>query len=254
MTELAEIKITSQYINNACENIKFNEIFDYNKNISLFKENDFYVQSFSTGKELRVDLIKDFKIIKSIFFSLGMTGTFSFCEKDKYKHNRLSFLSNGDKNLNLIDIRKFAKWRFDEDWSKNRGPCPVSEFDLFNSQLSKAISGKTNYFLKRDISEVLLDQKYFNGIGNYLRAEILYRAKILPSRNSYTVLSDSENFLLITNLCKSVAEEAIYLGGGQIKNWKNPFGKEKVNFSNWLKVYGRGENYIDKTKRRIWFN
>jgi endonuclease VIII-like 1 len=111
-----------------------------------------------------------------------------------------------------------------------------------------------NYFAKRDISEVLLEQKYFNGIGNYLRAEILYRAKILPSRNSYDILSDSNNFQVISNLCKSVAEEAIYLGGGQIKNWKNPFGKEKINFSNWLKVYGRGESYFDKTKRRIWFN
>ena len=28
---------------------------------------------------------------------------------------------------------------------------------------------------KKPICEVLLDQKHFNGIGNYLRAEILYR-------------------------------------------------------------------------------
>ena len=27
----------------------------------------------------------------------------------------------------------------------------------------------------KPICEVLLNQKYFNGIGNYLRAEILYR-------------------------------------------------------------------------------
>ena len=28
---------------------------------------------------------------------------------------------------------------------------------------------------KKPICEVLLDQKFFNGVGNYLRAEILYR-------------------------------------------------------------------------------
>ena len=30
-------------------------------------------------------------------------------------------------------------------------------------------------FKNKPICEVMLNQKYFNGIGNYLRAEILYR-------------------------------------------------------------------------------
>ena len=38
------------------------------------------------------------------------------------------------------------------------------------------------------ICETLLNQKYFNGIGNYLRAEILYRLKIPPFTKARDVL------------------------------------------------------------------
>ncbi|XP_011855790.1 PREDICTED: endonuclease 8-like 1 [Mandrillus leucophaeus] len=34
----------------------------------------------------------------------------------------------------------------------------------------------------------LLDQRFFNGIGNYLRAEILYRLKIPPFEKARSVL------------------------------------------------------------------
>jgi hypothetical protein len=38
----------------------------------------------------------------------------------------------------------------------------------------------------RPVCEVLLNQQYFNGIGNYLRAEILFRAGIPPfQRNDH---------------------------------------------------------------------
>ncbi|EOA92697.1 Endonuclease VIII-like 1, partial [Anas platyrhynchos] len=40
----------------------------------------------------------------------------------------------------------------------------------------------------KPICEALLNQKYFNGIGNYLRAEILYRLKIPPFEKARTVL------------------------------------------------------------------
>ncbi|KFZ62894.1 Endonuclease 8-like 1, partial [Podiceps cristatus] len=40
----------------------------------------------------------------------------------------------------------------------------------------------------KPICEALLNQKFFNGIGNYLRAEILYRLKIPPFEKARTVL------------------------------------------------------------------
>jgi len=38
------------------------------------------------------------------------------------------------------------------------------------------------------ICEALLDQRFFNGIGNYLRAEILYRLRIPPFEKAREVL------------------------------------------------------------------
>uniref|UniRef100_A0A8C4VZ11 Endonuclease 8-like 1 n=1 Tax=Gopherus evgoodei TaxID=1825980 RepID=A0A8C4VZ11_9SAUR len=40
----------------------------------------------------------------------------------------------------------------------------------------------------KPICEALLNQKFFNGIGDYLRAEILYRLKIPPFEKARTVL------------------------------------------------------------------
>lgn len=47
----------------------------------------------------------------------------------------------------------------------------------------------------RPICEVLLNQKYFNGIGNYLRAEILFRLNIPPFVKARTVLEGLQTHL-----------------------------------------------------------
>ena len=41
----------------------------------------------------------------------------------------------------------------------------------------------------RPLCETMLNQKYFNGVGNYLRAEVLYRLKIRPFEKARTVLA-----------------------------------------------------------------
>ena len=41
------------------------------------------------------------------------------------------------------------------------------------------------------ICEVMLEQRYFNGIGNYLRAEILHRASVHPFTPARTAITDA---------------------------------------------------------------
>lgn len=78
-----------------------------------------------------------------------------------------------------MDVRRFGKWRWG-DWGKDRSPDPVQEFDKFCDNIKNAYLKpiKARSFHSTTIGEMLLNQKYFNGIGNYLRAEILYEAKI----------------------------------------------------------------------------
>lgn len=57
--------------------------------------------------------------------------------------------------------------------------CPTRE-NVLRNLADKAFD--------RPICEALLDQRFFNGIGNYLRAEILYRLRIPPFEKARTVL------------------------------------------------------------------
>lgn len=80
-----------------------------------------------------------------------------------------------------------------------------------------------------EICEVLLEQKYFNGIGNYLRAEVMYRAGIspfvvardvfknTPSNPDFSNLNEnSDKGLLVLYLCKKIPEEVIEQGSYHI--------------------------------------
>ena len=96
-----------------------------------------------------------------------------------------------------------------------------------------------------------MNQKYFNGIGNYLRAEILYR---LPYLNPF--LTAREAIIeepKILELCKDIPNLAYVRGGGQIKDWDNPFGQTPGKF---MKCYGNSEmlKVKDKNARMFWYD
>ena len=64
-----------------------------------------------------------------------------------------------------------AGWGGRQNGSYVPGLCPSRENVLRN------LADKV---FDRPICEALLDQRFFNGIGNYLRAEILYRSASRP--------------------------------------------------------------------------
>lgn len=58
---------------------------------------------------------------------------------------------------------------------------------------------------KLKIQDFLMEQKYFSGIGNYLRAEILYRSRINPFR-TLAQLSDVELEIIYQNTLETINE------------------------------------------------
>ena len=72
--------------------------------------------------------------------------------------------------LSLCD--RFGKWEVSDTWSASRGPDPVFEYKAFRSNV---LDNLTATVFSKPLCEVLHDQRFFNGIGNYLRAEIIYR-------------------------------------------------------------------------------
>ncbi|NXP66656.1 NEIL1 Endonuclease, partial [Chloropsis cyanopogon] len=103
------------------------------------------------------------------------------------RHAHLRFLTRESppRALCFVDPRRFGSWRLGDAWQPERGPCVVSEYQAFRENVLKNLDDRA---FDKPICEVLLNQKYFNGIGNYLRAEILYRLKIPPFEKARTVL------------------------------------------------------------------
>jgi endonuclease VIII-like 1 len=96
-----------------------------------------------------------------------------------------------------------------------------------------------------------MNQKYFGGIGNYLRAEILLKANQNPFVTAREAITTNPKVL---ELCHTLPGEAYILGGGQLKDWKNPFQVPDNGFEDWMQCYGRMANIIDKAGRRFWFD
>jgi len=118
-----------------------------------------------------------------LFIHLGMTGKIRV-EPEDYrpaKHDHI-VLFQRERALVFTDSRQFGRVRFhhgpdDPKWWKSETPEIRSrEFDqkFFDSFLDR--------HRKAPIKAVLLMQNGFPGIGNWMADEILWRAKILPSK------------------------------------------------------------------------
>lgn len=255
MPELAEIKIMAEYINSSCQDQDFTSISVSDavaSRLALVTPSDlqvFTIHANSRGKELKLLLNKGYPTEKELSISMGMSGYWKFCKEneERPKHTHLKFNTANLGSLCLVDARRFAKWRWKTE-STNRGPCPVSEFEDFKKNIYSALSKK---LFKKPIHILLMDQRYFNGIGNYLRAEILYRAGQDPFESADTAILNNPQIL---ELCKIIPIESYYIGGGQLKDWKNPFEVQPSGFNEWIRCYGKSDSSIvDKNGRVLWY-
>lgn len=261
MPEIAEVKLTSEFIdsyhNTEFVTLEKSPVSKVKTDLSLLTFNKFTVTSKSRGKELIIDFIDiESESTKRLKVTLGMSGAWVYFnpsnpQYEKYlKHCHLRLTDTKGFILGLYDIRRFAKWSW-SDFNSSRGPCPISQEQQF-IDLIKANWNTHKHFQNQKLSEILMNQKWFNGVGNYLRAEILYRLDVNPFQPA-SLLTKSQIDTLITitiNCCKT----AYKLGGGQLKNWTNPNGEDPQSFNDWIKCYGKLNKTIDATGRTFWYN
>jgi len=241
-----------------------------------FEAETFSLQAESRGKELKVYLdpqndesqkkTKKKKSeslpeqsVKHLLFRFGMSGCFkltSVNEIPKHAHLRF-FTQNGQDVLSFVDYRRFGTWIINGDWGPDRGPDSVVEYKDFRQNV---LDNLKNPAFNKAICETLLNQEFFNGIGNYLRAEILYRCKVPPFTQSRSVLEP-----LLTNvkteepdileLCHLVPKEVLSLGGGKGYDVEHD-PEEEQTFTNWLRCYYQDgmQNLVDHNGRTIWFS
>lgn len=261
MPELAEIKIMSDHINNKCGDKEF---FLLEKNPAHKSKTDLSpiheiissgcnIFSEARGKELRMDFKnKENKI--SLFFMMGMSGNFKFGNSQQEpKHTHLKFRTREGEYLYMYDLRRFARWKVGTQWNTERGPCPVNEFVEFRKNLHESLDRKC---FQKPIYEVLMNQEYFNGIGNYLRAEILGRIDSDPTVSGKEFITKNPE---VVDLCKRIPQEAYILGGGRLKDWYNneKINQEDLDFKSWMRFYGNRETCIpfkDSNGRTFWID
>jgi len=294
MPEGPELYLSSKYINKVCKDHVFGgkvEKSDVSKNPAVDWDCPAYtISACSRGKEIKVILTDITQEIKSndsdkrklpntmaIVVRFGMSGIFKFTKADDLpKHSHLRFYTvNDDTNmvLSFVDARRFGHWEVNGDWTPNRSPDPIYEYELFRKNV---LSNLKDAAFNKPICEVIMNQKYFNGIGNYLRAEILHRAKVPPFQQARAVLekldmdiddgkvgdgtnaSNSKQVPDVLELCHICPTEVIDLGGGkwyQQEDTSTNDDRKEDAFVSWLQCYFQpGMNTLfDHNRRTIWF-
>jgi DNA-formamidopyrimidine glycosylase len=135
------------------------------------------------------------------------------------------------------DPRHFGTVKFVDDPKehekklKTLGPCilgPRLDAVLFaENVLSKP---------ERTIAEALMDQSVVSGCGNYIKAEVLYRAGVSPWRNVADI--GPEEYLLLRDSMWDVAGESYTTQGATISTYRTPDGDKGTTQFN-FRVYSK---------------
>jgi formamidopyrimidine-DNA glycosylase len=164
----------------------------------------------------------------------GMTGQWS-PKKSKHSAGCLTFVDGSSIFYN--DTRRFGtiKFVFSEEEHQRKlaslGPDMLSE-NVNDEKFIERMRKRPN----KTIVEVLLDQSIISGVGNYVKAEALYAARLSPHR-VVAKITDDELKTLRYNIV-DIMTNSYRSGGATIRDYADPEGNEGL-YGSLLKVYGR---------------
>lgn len=147
-----------------------------------------------------------------IIIGFGLTGGFTYTKGD---HSRIEFIfANKDGQLTSLyydDMRNFGNFQFATRESLNTklGTLGPDIFTITLDELTEQLA--ISSIQKHEIVKALLNQKVIAGIGNYLRAEILYEANIDPSTKVQDM--DSDQIEALHSAILKIAKEVMDAGG-----------------------------------------
>ena len=255
MPELPEVEVVRQSLDKNIKQKKVKKVIIRNRNLRIKIPANF-ANFLKNKKVIKVDRFSKYLILilsnKSYcLLHLGMSGTVHLISSVKEnlstnasfyhspnlpkKHNHVEIIFD---NLKIVynDPRRFGFFETIDNLYllKKRfahlGPEPFdSKFNL--DYISSFFKGK-----KRNIKNLLLDQKFVSGIGNIYASEILFLSKINPTKK-VGLLKKKDHIKIILN-SKKVLLNAIKKGGSSIRDFKNTSGK-KGAFQRDFKVYER---------------
>ena len=169
----------------------------------------------------------------SIWSTLGMSGSWT---NDPTKHSRVELVLD-DGSIFFTDPRNFGTLKFVRgkrqliDKLESLGPDLLAE-EIDDWKFAERLLKKKN----RTVVQALMDQGVVSGVGNYIKAEALYNAKISPHR----LISDlgMHEISALNTSVRNVLVESFESGGATIKTYADMGGKIG-EFSQRFAVYGQ---------------
>tara|TARA_B110000014_G_C20063842_1_gene554241 strand:+ start:182 stop:1045 length:864 start_codon:yes stop_codon:yes gene_type:complete len=258
MPELPEVEIVKKSLFKMINKAKITNVKINNKNLRYEIPKNFS-KSLIGEKIFKISRRSKYLVIhlknKYILIHLGMTGKILLLKKKNKElfktsfyynmnilpqHNHIYFTLSNGYTLIYNDVRRFGFFKFYKNTKlseithlKNLGFEPLN--NLFNSKYFKSyIKNK-----KKNIKNLLMDQRFVSGLGNIYVNEALFLSRIQPER-SLSSLTTKEIKKLILNI-KSILKLAIIKGGSSIRDFKNISGKTG-SFQQYFRVYGKENN------------
>lgn len=229
MPELPEVETIKSAVNDAVKEAQILKVVVLNGRFKIPILESFE-ETIINAKIITVKRIAKYIVIsldnnKSIIWHLGMSGRIKILESEPdtlEKHDHVVIVTSKG-TLVYNDARRFGLITCCESDKLNEhsllnkvGPDPFDD-KVTAKYLYDKIRNK-----KSPIKVSLLDQTIINGIGNIYASEILYEAKILPTRESSLItMGECDR---IVNATRNVLLKAIKAGGSTLKDYHKPDG------------------------------
>ncbi len=205
-------------------------------------------------------IVLDFDNDVSAISTLGMSGKWTRLEE---KHAALRFgcelpPTRGILPVYYVDQRRFGDFKVVDTRAATSRLDELGWDALQDPEGYGKARVRVMKYAKKPISEVLLNQDVFAGVGNYIRAEAMYRAKVDPARLVINMPDPVWN-----PLCEAVADvmrESYSRGGATLQTYYTGDG-ERGDHVDFLEVYGKShdpfgnpvERKKDKNGRTVWY-
>lgn len=251
MPEGPEVRLMAEWVATYVEG---KSLIDISGNKQLINKNSItYPQTVKTVATKGKKIIFLLDSGSSIVCWLGLEG--HFCLEKKVNTN-IVFHFSGDFKLYYDDTRhmggiKVCKTIEDlKACLKDVGVDVLSEQEKVTPEFFSSII-KNKRIKNKRLAEFLIDQKKISGIGNYLRAEILYNAGLSPHRTLES-LTDMEIELLRISILLTIYTS--YLYGGVTESLGKPNGFSCSIYGCKIDPHGNTvEKFEDKQKRTMWW-
>jgi len=178
--------------------------------------------------------------------TLGMSGCWTTTKCYKHCDVRVDYDEN--KKIWFRDQRHFGTIKFipKSELSKKLESlgCDVLSDEFTESQwqyLCERYGNKT-------LPGLIMNQKRVSGIGNYLKCEVLYQAKVSPYRKIKDI--SKRELMEVYKYMKIIPRASLKAKGVSIRDYNLPDG-EVGNYQFSLKVYNRNKDPLGNTVKRV---